>query len=149
MADEAYKAIRLSNNSLRDPTCFAAPLLSSPLLHIDFDQITWVDVSFNNLPAITDAFVQLLPNLCTLNMHANAVTRLSDIKKLASLKRLRSLTLCGNPVAESRHYRNMILHFAAPTLVQLDFGCVTHSERQKAAIWEQIHRKKLHPEEDN
>lgn len=145
--DEDYKAIRLSNNSIADLGIIPAPLLSSPLLRIDFDRICWLDVSFNSITALTDAFVALMPNLCTLNLHANAISKLSDIKKLAALKRLRSLTMCGNPVADSRHYRNMVLHFSASTLVQLDFGCITNSERQKALIWEQIHRKKLHPED--
>jgi hypothetical protein len=145
--DQEYKALKFSNNLIIDMSVIFPPLQASPLLHIDPEKICWIDISFNNIETIFEAFLVSVPNLCTLNLHANQIARLSDIKRLACFKKLRSLTLCGNPVAENKHYRNMILYFCSETLVQLDFGCITNSERKKVAIWEQVYRKKLHPDD--
>ena len=130
---DEIKAIRFSNNQIPELSFIFTPLISAPNVDFDISRLAWIDLSFNNL--------------CTLNIHANQISKLSDIKKLSSLKKLRSLTMCGNPVAEHKHYRNMIIFFCSENLVQLDFGCITNSERQKVAIWEQIYRKKLYPED--
>ena len=123
-------------------------LLSTPYYKIDLSHITWIDISFNAISTIIPEWLSSVPNLCTLNMHANQITKLSDLKKLAVLTKLRSLTLCGNPVAENKHYRNMLLYYCGKSLVQLDFGCITNAERQKTVIWEQVYRKKLHPDDE-
>lgn len=144
--EDANRAIRLSNNSIT----VVQPILSMLVLQIptkiNFENIAWIDLSFNSITSISDDMIATLPNLSTLNMHANQVTKLSDLKKLKSFSKLRSLSLCGNPVAENKHYRNMILYYCAASIVQLDFGAITNSERQKVVIWEQVYRNKLHPD---
>ena len=144
---DEIKAIRFSNNQIPELSFIFTPLISAPNVDFDISRLAWIDLSFNNISTITIDFLDSVPNLCTLNIHANQISKLSDIKKLSSLKKLRSLTMCGNPVAEHKHYRNMIIFFCSENLVQLDFGCITNSERQKVAIWEQIYRKKLYPED--
>jgi len=146
--EDAIRAIRLSNNSISDLKPVMTMLIQQLPAKIIYSNIAWMDLSFNSMTSISDDMISQLPNLSTLNMHANQVTRLSDLKKLQKFPKLRSLTLCGNPVAENKHYRNMILYYCAASIVQLDFGAITNSERQKVAIWEQIYRKKLHPDDE-
>lgn len=144
---DEIKAIRFSNNQINDLSIIFSPLVSAPSVNLDISKLAWVDLSFNNIQSISAEWFESVPNLCTLNIHANQISKLSDLKKLTVLKKLRSLTMCGNPVADCKHYRNMIIYFCSDNLVQLDFGCITNSEKQKVAIWEQVYRKKLYPED--
>ena len=75
----------------------------------------------------------MFPNLTTLYLHANQITKLSNIKKLAGLTQLKSLTLYGNPLEENKHYRNYILHIF-PELQQLDFSVITSGQREKVLL---------------
>ena len=65
------KAIRYSNNQIADLSFLFISLKSSP--HVDFDisRLAWIDLSFNNITTITTSWLDSVPNLCTLNIHAN------------------------------------------------------------------------------
>jgi Leucine-rich repeat (LRR) protein len=93
-------------------------------------QIQWLDLSFNNLQRIDESLVAYFPNLTTLYLHANKLSKISMIKKLAGLTQLKSLTLYGNPLEENKHYRNYVLYIF-PDLQQLDFSVITGAQREQ------------------
>ena len=120
---EVIKAIRLGNNSIS-----MFQILYQPLsLGLDVSTILWIDLSFNNLSAVDEDMANALPNLTTLNLHANQISRLKELKKISAFKNLHALTLFGNPVEEHKHYRNFIL-YNCPTLTQFDLSPVIKSE---------------------
>jgi hypothetical protein len=118
------KAIRLGNNSISSFRIF-----ETVATHLQMAQIQWLDLSFNSLQRIDESLVEYFPNLTTLYLHANKLSKLSQIKKLAGLK-LKSLTLYGNPLEENKHYRNFVLHIF-PDLQQLDFSVITGAQREQ------------------
>lgn len=127
-------------------------------------QIQWLDLSFNNLQRIDESLVAYFPNLTTLYLHANKLSKISMIKKLAGLTQLKSLTLYGNPLEENKHYRNYVLYIF-PDLQQLDFSVITGAQREQVrsvlsarlsprihfqmASWSQVFRKSLNPEDSS
>mmetsp|Transcript_25442 Transcript_25442/g.37505 ORF Transcript_25442/g.37505 Transcript_25442/m.37505 type:complete len:185 (+) Transcript_25442:78-632(+) len=140
---KSLKAIRLGNNCISTVQYFSVAF--TPLL--DTSNIMWLDLSFNQLEKIDESLSQLFPNLTTLYLHANQISKLSTIKKLISFTQLRSLTLYGNPVEENKHYRNLVL-YCFPNLQQLDFCVITAGQRDKMVCWSQVYRKSLNPDED-
>jgi Leucine-rich repeat (LRR) protein len=93
----------------------------------------WLDLSFNQIGSVNESLVATFPNVTTLYLHANQITKLSHIKKLSGFTHLKSLTLYGNPVEENKHYKNYIL-YCFPELQQLDFCVITTSQRQKVCV---------------
>ncbi len=124
-----YKAIRLGNNEIININIIKC--MSSH--EIIFSNILWLDLSFNLITKITDEFIELLPNILTLYLHANKISKLSEIKKLGQFQALKSLTVYGNPVEENKHYRNMVI-YTCKNLQQLDFTPITGSQRKKVNI---------------
>lgn len=139
---EEVKAIKLSNNYISSLTLLLIPSLKKT---IDTHKILWLDLSFNHITTIIDAFIAAFPNTTTLYLHANQIAKLSEIKKLSQFQSLKSLSMFGNPVEENKHYRNMVLH-TCTHLTQFDNSPVTQSERKRCDIWANTFRKKLHPE---
>lgn len=146
-------------------------ILYQPLsLGLDISKILWIDLSFNNLSTVDEEMATAIPNLTTLNLHANQISRLKELKKFSAFKNLHALTLFGNPVEEHKHYRNFIL-YNCPTLTQFDLSPVIKSEIAQVRtfiyllhfsfiivhliyclqvqVWSQTFRKKLNPEEDD
>ena len=66
--------------------------------------------------------------------HANNVSKLSEVDKLASLTNLRSVALHGNPIENSEGYKQYILS-KIPQLKSLDFATIIKSERVTADVW--------------
>ena len=93
----------------------------------------WIDISFNQITKISKDLAVQCPNLKTLYMQSNQIAKITDLKILSNLTNLTSLTLFGNPVEESKHYRNMIF-YSCPGLHQLDFTLITSSQRTKVLI---------------
>lgn len=117
-------AIRLSNNKLSDLSEFDQAVKDV----IDDSQwLSWIDLSFNHLTSI-DPILTTYRDLTTLYLHANEITRLSEIDHLANLPKLHTLTLHGNPMENIRGYRKYVLH-KLPGLRHLDFCAVTKAER--------------------
>lgn len=104
----------------------SVPSFASP------EDVMWLDLSFNQIGRIDESLAATFPNVTTLYLHANQITKLSHIKKLSGLTKLKSLTLYGNPVEENKHYRNYIL-YCFPELQQLDFCVITSNQRQKVS----------------
>lgn len=81
-------------------------------------ELRWLDLSQCQLTNIQDELTRF-PKLQMLYLHANQITKLSDVKKLGKLSGLQKLTLHGNPIAELPHYK-----YALPSFVQCMFcGC--------------------------
>lgn len=122
------RAIRLGNNYL--PTMesiFTAPH------HLRADNIIWLDLSFNHIAHISPDLCKHFPNVRTIYLHANKISRLTEIKCLEGLTELHSLSLYGNPVEGKKHYRNYTL-FICPHLAQFDKSPVTKFQRQKVSL---------------
>lgn len=136
------KGLKLNNNEVSNLTIICNPI-SSILIP---SYITWLDLSFNAILSINVDLAEFLPNLATFYLHANQISKLSEIRKLQQFPLLKSVTLYGNPVEENKHYRNMAL-FCCPALVQLDFGTITAQQKDKMQTWTKIYHKKLFPED--
>lgn len=82
-------------------------------------ELRWLDLSQCQLTNIQDELTRF-PKLQMLYLHANQITKLSDVKKLGKLSGLQKVTLHGNPIAELPHYK-----YVLPSFVQFMFcGCL-------------------------
>eukprot|EP01041_Mallomonas_annulata_P003309 gene3309-6551_t len=137
------KAVKLSNNNIADICDIVSPITNCLFI----SNIAWLDLSVNNIQSINSATASLFPNLTTLYLHGNQISKLSEFRKLNAFPHLKSVTFFGNPVEEHKHYRNMVL-FCCPNLIQLDFSTITKLQRDQVQTWSSIYRKKLFPDED-
>ena len=144
LKDEVIKAIRISNNSIERVQILVNPFTN----FIDATEVLWLDLSFNAIETIDPVLVHAFPNVTAIYLHANQISKLSEIKKLALFPRLKSLSMYGNKVEEHKHYRNFVL-YNIPTLTNFDKSPVTKTERQMNEVWARTYRRKLHPEEDD
>ncbi|KAH7491798.1 hypothetical protein PRIC1_002794 [Phytophthora ramorum] len=102
--------------------------------------LQWLDLSGNELTSIAPDVFSAYPDLFTLHLHGNQLSKYSDVDALAKwLPHLHSLTLHGNPLEERKHYRNLVIA-AFPNLKQLNFSSVTPGDRDKAETWANIYR---------
>ena len=124
---EEVKALRISNNRINQLDIICGPMSAT----LDTSKILWLDLSFNQIKRL-GTLAATFPNVTTIYLHANQISRLSELKKLSEFTQLKSLALYGNPVEEHRHYRNYVL-YACPNLTQFDMSPVTKSERQ--TVW--------------
>lgn len=132
--NEKVFAIRLSNNRIKNisnMTSHLGPVVESP------QEVNWIDLSFNSITEIPED-VSELESLSVLYLHANDITRLDEIDKLAKLPNLKTLTLHGNPLENIKGYRQYALS-VLPNLRQLDFCAVTKQDRRVAASWKSVH----------
>tara|TARA_A100001015_G_C14865641_1_gene662184 strand:- start:173 stop:814 length:642 start_codon:yes stop_codon:yes gene_type:complete len=141
---EVVKAVRLSNNQLENMDFLNGPFLTA----LDTSNVLWLDLSFNKFVNISEAMATNFPNLTTIYLHANNISRLSQLKKLKLFPNLKSLSLYGNPVEEHKHYRNYVLNMC-PLVTQFDSSPVTGSERKRAAVWAQTFRRILNKEDED
>uniref|UniRef100_A0A452GJU9 Leucine-rich repeat-containing protein 51 n=1 Tax=Gopherus agassizii TaxID=38772 RepID=A0A452GJU9_9SAUR len=130
------QAVRLNNNTINELTDFASTM--EQLLEYP-DELSWVDLSFNDLPTI-DPVLTMYPNLRALNLHGNSIQSLSEVDKLAVLPHLRTLTLHGNPIEEEKGYRSYVLS-VLPQLKSFDFSGVTKQDRSTATFWRRMNVK--------
>ncbi|KAG7399748.1 hypothetical protein PHYBOEH_008082 [Phytophthora boehmeriae] len=102
--------------------------------------LQWLDLSGNQLTTIPADVFAAYPELFTLHLHGNSLSKYSDVDTLARwLPRLHSLSLHGNPLEEKKHYRNYVIA-SFPNLKQLDFSSVTAGDRDKAETWAKIYK---------
>ncbi|XP_068122648.1 leucine-rich repeat-containing protein 51 [Hyperolius riggenbachi] len=130
------QALRLNNNTLTDLHGFrnvVEQLFSDPA------HLSWIDLSFNDLPYI-DSALTTFRHLAVLNLHGNSISRLTEVDKLAALPKLKSLTLHGNPIEGEKAYRSYVLS-VLPQLKTFDFSAVTKQDRVNAEVWSQMNRK--------
>jgi hypothetical protein len=95
---EDIKAIRLANNLLENLSILCGPLSKV----LDCSKILWIDISFNHIKNIPEAFIAQFPNITTIYCHANKIAKLSVVKKFSGFAALKSLSLYGNPVEEHK-----------------------------------------------
>lgn len=132
--NEKIFAIRLSNNRIKNISNLIQhlePVVESPV------DVNWIDLSFNSITEIPED-VSCLEHLSVLYLHANGISRLDEIDKLAKLPHLKTLTLHGNPLENIKGYRQYALS-VLPNLRQLDFCAVTKQDRRVAASWKTVH----------
>jgi hypothetical protein len=102
--------------------------------------LQWLDLSGNELTSIPPDVFSAYPELFTLHLHGNLLSKYTDVDALAKwLPRLHSITLHGNPIEEKKHYRNYVIA-AFPKLKQLNFSSVTPGDRDKAETWTNIYK---------
>ncbi|XP_072466403.1 leucine-rich repeat-containing protein 51 [Notamacropus eugenii] len=140
------QAVRINNNVLNDLTDFSqtmSQLLEHP------QNLAWIDLSFNDLPNI-DPVLTTFFNLSVLYLHGNCILQLTEVDKLSSLPKLRSLTLHGNPIEEEKGYRQYVLSIL-PRITTFDFSGVTKQDRITATIWRRMNvkPKKVRIKRDN
>ena len=141
---EEVKAIRIANNEISNVSILCNPLTSQ----LDTTKISWLDLSFNRIEKLDDSLFSTFPNVTTLYLQANQITKLTELKKLALFPQIRSLALYGNPVEEHKHYRNFVL-FTCKNLKNFDMSPVTQTERDMNDIWSLTFRKKLFPGQED
>jgi len=143
---EEITAVRLSNNKLDSMEQLVAPMLAN----IDTSKILWLDLSFNQLTSLGNGEIVpgAFPNVTTIYLHANKISKLAQLKKLKNFPNLKSLSLYGNPIEEHKHYRNYVMYMC-PNLHQFDSSPLTSSEKTKNLVWAQTFRKVLNKEEDD
>lgn len=111
-------------------------------------QLTWLDLSFNKLSTVPDQLLHY-PNLSVLYLHGNAISQLSEVRKLAALTQLQKLTLHGCPIYQSRlnhGLRNprsgIIWHLRTCVLKSLDFIAITNADRRNSMRWAEQNKPK-------
>ena len=82
----------------------------------------------NRIARVAPGLEKALPALETLTLTNNRVTSFGDVDALAGLRRLRRLSLLGNPVAAREDYRLYVAH-VLPSVAVLDFRKVKQAER--------------------
>ena len=155
-----HSSVRLNNNAIVELCGEGAnvidkegvdlgppPSLETALSHVvaDLSMIRWIDLSFNSIRVFGDCF-KCMPSLQVLNLQANRIGDLKQVKQLGELPKLKKLSLFGNPIEEKKHYRSYVIT-VCPLVGQLDFSVVTNQERDTAAGWAFTFRRKLNPEE--
>lgn len=118
-------AIRLGNNEVQSTS-----ILTAIPAHFDTSRILWLDLSFNMIVDIFSDFPKVFPQVTTIYLHANRISRLSHVKTLGELEHLKSLSLYGNPIEEKKHYRNYTI-FYCKNLHQFDKSPVTKTQLQQ------------------
>ncbi|EEY60425.1 uncharacterized protein PITG_12844 [Phytophthora infestans T30-4] len=104
------------------------------------EKLQWLDLSGNALESIPPDAFSAYPELFTLHLHGNLLSKYSDIDALAKwLPRLHSISLHGNPLEEKKHYRNYVIA-SFPHLKQLNFSSVTIGDRDQAETWTKIYK---------
>lgn len=86
----------------------------------------------NKIASMSANLARTVPNVEEIHLIDNKLSSLAELDKLSGLKKLRALTLAGNPVTDANFYRLYAIH-RIPSLAMLDFERVTLKERRKAA----------------
>nr|CEL78608.1 TPA: leucine rich repeat protein, putative [Toxoplasma gondii VEG] len=88
-------AVRLCNNQLSSLEELIPSLCR--IMPLPERNLQWLDLAFNNLKVI-DPSMQYLQSLRTLYLHCNLIASYSCLLPLKGIRKLRTLTLMGNPV---------------------------------------------------
>lgn len=108
----------------------------------DCRKLSWIDLSHNYLITLTKEFSEFY-ELRTLNLHCNYIHDLGELLKLQSIKKLKALTIHGNPLDLIPSFRLYIIGML-PTLQKLDTVLISKKERDNANVFiEAFNHKKL------
>nr|CEL70942.1 TPA: leucine rich repeat protein, putative [Neospora caninum Liverpool] len=88
-------AVRLCNNQLSSLEELIPSLCR--IMPYPEKNLQWLDLAFNQLKVI-DPVVQQLSNLRTLYLHCNLIASYASLLPLKGIRKLRTLTLMGNPL---------------------------------------------------
>jgi len=94
-------------------------------------RLTTLLLANNRISAISPSIHLSTPNLTTLVLTSNNIAELGDLEPLKELKKLKYLSLLGNPVREKKWYREW-LAWRIPGLRVLDFQRIRDKERKTA-----------------
>mmetsp|Transcript_24322 Transcript_24322/g.47831 ORF Transcript_24322/g.47831 Transcript_24322/m.47831 type:complete len:231 (-) Transcript_24322:157-849(-) len=115
-----YQAMDLSENELIKLDNF--PVLT---------KLESILMSNNRVSRVATGLGKYLPNLDTLVLTNNKISKLSDLNPLSHITSLTSLILVNNPVCKQAGYRLYCIH-RLPSLKVLDFQKVKPAEREAA-----------------
>ncbi|CAA9989455.1 leucine-rich repeat protein [Plasmodium knowlesi strain H] len=146
------KILNVNNNKLESTE------LLKDLLHYIYQQkdmqilgdyysgIMCLDISFNDLVEVGEHLL-CLSNLKVLYLHSNKIDSIKEIQKLASLSKLKKLTVENNPVMDTygKFYRPFVIHYL-PQIKSLDFYDIIKVERNKSEIAFNTHKYKFNLE---
>jgi len=118
---DQFDTIDLTDNDVRKIDKF--PLLK---------RLKHILLSNNRIVRITEDLQENLPHLESLILTNNSLKELSDLDALGSISTLKHLSLLGNPVTTTKHYRLYVIH-KIPSLRVLDFCRIKLKEREAAA----------------
>jgi Ran GTPase-activating protein (RanGAP) involved in mRNA processing and transport len=131
-------SLRANNNKITDLDDMKEALHA---IFDDLSKLQWLDLSGNAISSIPPTAFADYPELFTLHLHGNGLSKYADVDNLARhLPNLHALTLHGNPLDEKKHFRNYVIA-AFPKLAQLNFSCVTRGDRERAETWANIYKK--------
>ncbi|KAK9480804.1 leucine-rich repeat-domain-containing protein [Lipomyces japonicus] len=86
----------------------------------------------NRISFISPSLHESVPNLTTLVLTSNLISKFSDLEGLKGLNRLTYLTFLNNPITKREHYREYII-WRIPSVRILDFEKIKNSERDSAS----------------
>ncbi|KAJ9458937.1 U2 small nuclear ribonucleoprotein Aprime [Diplonema papillatum] len=135
-------AVKLSNNLLTDATHLSKCL--KLILHHSVTMLSFLDLSCNNidkLPSDLNDFP-----LQVLYLHSNNIKSFEEVKKLANVTTLRSLTLWNNPLENkaSGNYKMMCLGILCPgfkghtTLRKLDHVVISRQDAHNCKMFREF-----------
>ncbi|CAH8497686.1 unnamed protein product [Schistosoma intercalatum] len=123
------RTLKINNNQIEDISTL--PVVVHELFG-DTSNLTWLDISCNNIPSIPNSFSSL-KHLKIIYMHGNKIATLQEVIKLRQLPKLTKLTLHGNPIEKEKGYFHTVLSIL-PNLVTLDFTGISQADKQTAAL---------------
>ncbi|CAH8497694.1 unnamed protein product [Schistosoma intercalatum] len=95
------RTLKINNNQIEDISTL--PVVVHELFG-DTSNLTWLDISCNNIPSIPNSFSSL-KHLKIIYMHGNKIATLQEVIKLRQLPKLTKLTLHGNPIEKEKNIR--------------------------------------------
>lgn len=114
-------------------------------------KLKFLDISFNYLTTI-DSEILNFSELTTLYIHGNYIYQLDEVKKLADLQNILTLTLHGNPLEQITGYRAYVLGIMFSkyeSLKKMDSVVITRKEKEGCFVWNKIlNQKKTFPKLD-
>ena len=132
---------KLSNNNFSESENFA-PILKA-VIHEATSKLTSLDLSFNRISTIPNDIAEF--PLVFLYLHANNITKITELQKLVQVKTLRTVTLHGNPVENTtRNYKYHIL-WMMPELKSLDFASFTRRDRETVKTYVDFYKPAEQP----
>jgi len=120
VTQDLYDCIDLSDNEIKKIEGF-------PFLR----RLSTLFLHNNRINRISPNLDESLPNLRTLILTNNKLSKFSDIEPLADLPTLTTVSLMDNPVSKKINYRLYVIHLL-PNLRVLDFRKVKQKERTEA-----------------
>lgn len=126
-------SVKLSNNYLTSVDGLEDALAS---IMFDCEGVKWLDLSFNQIETL-ESIESLNYTLENLQLHSNNIFNINEVMRLAKFRSLKSLTLHGNPVEETKNYRYCVIAIL-PWLKSLDFNHITTKDRDTAETFKKL-----------